>query len=48
MGRVYRGFAIREQTKTTFFGRKKKQRFLVQYLLEQTVLQKLSKKFVKK
>jgi hypothetical protein len=27
MGRVYRGFAIREQIKTTFFGRKKKQRF---------------------
>ena len=27
MGRVYRGFAIREQIKTTFFGRKKKERF---------------------
>lgn len=27
MDRIYRGFAIREQIKTTFFGRRKKEKF---------------------
>lgn len=34
MSRVYRGFAIREQIETTFFGRKKKKKFFSRLTVE--------------